>query len=115
MFNSQLTMSRHNILQLNDSLSKLPKTGLLKRNALGLTYLDIDDNYIHQIFPLIKDNEIMKPEYFGDDLVGAHISVIYPSEETLCHAAALNQQHLFSVSGLYSGIIENKKYYFLKV
>ncbi len=115
MRNSQLTMTRHNIPQLGDYLSKLPKIGSLKMNTLGLTYLDIDDNYIHHIFPLINDNTAIKPEYFGDGLVGAHISVIYPTEETSCHENDLNQQHQFSISDLYSTIIENKKYYVLKV
>lgn len=115
MHNSKLTTIHHKIPQLAEYLSKLPTMGYLKMNALGLTYLDIDDNYIHEIFPLIDDNKVMKPEYFGDDLVGAHISVIYPAEDTLCHAVELNQQHYFSVSGLYSAMIENKKYHFLKV
>lgn len=115
MQNAHLRMIHHSMPSLLDVVSQLPTVGVLKMNTLGLTYLDIDDNYIHQLFPLIEDKDAMKPVYFGDGLVGAHISVIYPAEEMLCHGNDLNQQHHFSVSGFYSAIIENKKYYVLKV
>lgn len=115
MQNANLKMIRHSFPGLSDVLSQLPTVGSLKMNALGLTYLDIDDNYIHHISPLINDKDAVKPDYFGDGLVGAHISVIYPSEETSCHEIDLNQQHQFSVSNMYSAIIENKKYYVLKI
>jgi hypothetical protein len=112
---TQLSMKQLSVPKLFDTVTHLSGKGHLKMNAFGLTYLDIDDNYIHQIFPLISDMSVMKPEYFGKDLVGAHISVIYPDEDISCHKADLNKEHGFTVIGLFSATIENKKYYFLKV
>lgn len=115
MMHIQLSMKQLNVPKLFDTVAQLSMKGHLKMNAFGLTYLDIDDNFIHQIFPLIPDMLAMKPEYFGDDLVGAHISVIYPEEDISCYKADLNKEHDFAVTGLFSAVLENKKYYVLKV
>lgn len=56
--------------------------GVLRENEEGFVYLDIDDNYIHQLIHYIKGSGYEKPPYFGEPhLVGAHISVIYAAEE----------------------------------
>lgn len=115
MMHSQLSMKQVNVPKLLDTVAQLSMKGHLKMNAFGLTYLDIDDNFIHHIFPLIPDMSAMKPEYFGEDLVGAHISVIYPEEDIPCHKSDLNKEHDFVVTGLFSAVLENKKYYVLKV
>jgi hypothetical protein len=115
MMHTQLSMKQLSVPKLFDTVTHLSGKGHLKMNAFGLTYLDIDDNYIHQIFPLIPDMSAMKPEYFGENLVGAHISVIYPEEEICSYKADLNKEHYFTIIGLFSATIENKKYYFLKV
>lgn len=115
MNNSQLSMSTLSVPKLLHTVAQLPTTGHLKMNSLGLTYLDIDDDYIHTLFPLIRDGYAMKPEYFGEALVGAHISVIYPEEDIVCHREELNKSHHFAITGLFSAVLEGKKYYALKV
>ncbi len=115
MNNSLLAINTLSVPKLFDTVAQLPTIGQLKMNSFGLTYLDIDDNYIHSVFPLIPDHHAMKPDYFGDDLVGAHISVIYPDEETICHKEDLNKEHHFAITGLFSAVLEGTKYYALKV
>lgn len=58
----------------------LPHCGVLKKTK-NFIYVDITDAYIHQLLPLIEQDEFTIPPYFGHSgLVGAHISVIYPDE-----------------------------------
>ena len=64
---------------LNYIETRLPKSGVLKRTD-EFVYVDVDDAYIHQLIPLIQDQGFVEPPYFGDNLVGAHITVIYPDE-----------------------------------
>ncbi|HSW87395.1 MAG TPA: hypothetical protein VLG49_07865 [Rhabdochlamydiaceae bacterium] len=60
--------------------SELPQCGILK-NREGFVYVDLDDAYIHQLVTFIQDEGFEEPSYFGNEnLVGAHISVIYPNE-----------------------------------
>lgn len=52
-----------------------------KDNSTPYYYLKIEDDFIHALFPLLKDNTLLKPDYFSTEKsVGAHISVIYPEE-----------------------------------
>ncbi|HSX11384.1 MAG TPA: hypothetical protein VLF94_06700 [Chlamydiales bacterium] len=54
--------------------------GTLK-NSSGFVYVDVDDGYIHELIPFIQEEGFEEPPYFGrSDLVGAHITVIYPEE-----------------------------------
>lgn len=57
----------------------LPESGIL-RNSDGFVYVDLDDAYIHQLVTFIEQEGFQEPPYFGKDLVGAHITVIYPNE-----------------------------------
>jgi hypothetical protein len=68
-------ISNNTILDLAKGLN--PRGRLQQQN--GYCYLKIDDDYIHEIYPLfLIYGNIKKPEYV-DSLtgVGAHISVIY--------------------------------------
>ena len=59
---------------------QLPLSGTLK-NLNGFYYVDIDDGYIHQLIPFIQKEGFQTPPYFNDsDLIGAHITVVYPHE-----------------------------------
>lgn len=59
----------------------LPQTGILKRNKEGFIYLKVDDGYINQLLPLLKNPAYERPSYFRRlDSPGAHISVIYVNE-----------------------------------
>ncbi|MBS0621829.1 MAG: hypothetical protein JSR80_02580 [Verrucomicrobia bacterium] len=65
---------------LNYVKKNLPHHGILK-NSDGFLYVDIDDEYIHQLVLFIQKEGFEEPPYFGrPDLVGAHITVIYPDE-----------------------------------
>ncbi|HSX26391.1 MAG TPA: hypothetical protein VLE89_05225 [Chlamydiales bacterium] len=68
---------------LDYSKIQLPHTGVLKTNG-QFVYVDLDDDYIHKLVPLIEEEGFEEPPYFGSPgLVGAHISVIYDEEMEL--------------------------------
>lgn len=60
----------------------LSTTGVLKQNVSdGYVYVDIDDAYVHELIKLIESDGYETPPYFNRaGAIGAHISVIYPSE-----------------------------------
>lgn len=64
---------------LEYSQTHLPLTGELK-TLDGFVYVDLDDNYIHTLVDFIRDQGFQEPPYFGEKLIGAHITVFYPSE-----------------------------------
>lgn len=58
----------------------LPHSGILK-NQEGFIYVKVDDAYIHNLIPFLASEGFEEPPYFGrPDLVGAHITVVYPDE-----------------------------------
>lgn len=95
--------------------SKLRSIGKLAVTGTNLTYLDIDDEYIHHLFPLLQKPNIKKPDYFGDGSVGAHISVIYPDENKIISKKDSGQEHHFKIKDLVMAEIGRKKYYVLLV
>jgi hypothetical protein len=65
---------------LHYAKQQLEHHGTLK-SAGGLLYLDVDNAYIHELIPFLSDHGFEAPGYFGHpDLIGAHITVIYPHE-----------------------------------
>lgn len=61
---------------------RLPLSGHLECSA-GFVYVDVDDQYIHELAPLIQEEGFEEPPYFENaESVGAHITVIYPGEIT---------------------------------
>lgn len=110
-----LSMTQLVAPHLEAVLAPLSRTGKLCVTDLGLTYLDIDDNYIYQTFPLITNPQATLPDYFGENLIGAHISVIYPEEGIQCSNEDLQKPHHFTVSHLFTALLEDKRYYILKV
>jgi hypothetical protein len=58
----------------------LPEYGTLTQDSEGFVYVDIPNDYIYKLFPMIGEKGFVKPPYFGPGLHGAHISVIYASE-----------------------------------
>lgn len=58
---------------------QMPLSGEL-RNCNGFIYLDVDDAYIHRLIDLIDLPGFEEPPYFGDGLVGAHISIFYQDD-----------------------------------
>jgi hypothetical protein len=58
----------------------LPLQATLVANDDGFVYLDVDDAYIHKLYPLLELSEegFKKPPYFRrPDGIGAHITVFY--------------------------------------
>jgi len=108
------------ILKLNaptiiDAVSHLKQKGQLATSKNNLVYLDIDDAYIHKLFPLLRDHQIKMPDYFGDGSVGAHITVIYPEENKKVNAHDLHQEHRFFVKDIVTVEIALKTYYVLLI
>jgi hypothetical protein len=80
-------------------------------------YLNIDDRYIHQIYPmLVKYDHVDKPDYFSvPNGIGAHISVIYPEEMVKILPSSVGQKHVFSVCSLFKAQYEGKEYFALSI
>ncbi len=81
--------------------------GILKRNNLGLIYLDIDDRFIMSILPLLKMKGLIRPPYFNlfDAPGGAHIPVVSAREADfhyLDEVIGLGKEFSFEIEGLYS-------------
>ena len=53
---------------------------MLKLEQDGFLYLDLDDRYIHDLIKWIEERGFEKPPYFGNGLVGAHITIVMPDE-----------------------------------
>lgn len=81
--------------------------GILRRNGLGLTYLDIDDRFITMMLPFLKTQGLIRPPYFNLFATpeGAHVPVI-PAREAGFHyldqIEGLGDEFSFEIEGLYS-------------
>lgn len=104
-----------NLPELTQVVSTLPSVGKLAISANKLVYLDINDDFVHLLFPLLQNTKIKKPDYFRDNLGGAHISVIYPEERNLIFKEELNKEHFFQIQKMVVAEIGLKKYYALIV
>lgn len=99
---------------INDARCLLSK-GHTDKTENNLFCLKIDDAYIHQLFPLLKDEHVKKPDYFGEKSVGAHITIIYPEENKKINVHDLQQEHSFFVKDIVTVEIGQKIYYVLLV
>jgi hypothetical protein len=93
----------------------LPLQGYVEVSLDNLVYLDIDDDFIHKTYPMLLFPHIRKPNYFNENPIGAHISIIYPEEKIYLLPEDMHQKHQFDIEGLYSAILFEKKYFVLKV
>ncbi|MBY0528993.1 MAG: hypothetical protein K2P51_02255 [Rhabdochlamydiaceae bacterium] len=59
---------------------RLPHTGILEKTKEGLVYLKVSDDYINALLPLLKNNAVKAPPYFGQGGIGAHVTLILPEE-----------------------------------
>jgi hypothetical protein len=71
-------ITKLNAPAIMNAASHLKKKGRLAISNNNLVYLNIEDAYIHNLFPLLQDHQIKMPDYFGEGSVGAHITAIYP-------------------------------------
>lgn len=98
---------------------KLPNQGVLKKdNTSTYCYLKIPDNFIFELFPLIKEPHLSIPNYFspkGD--TGAHISIIYPGEISSenINIDELEQSFSFELTGFFSLSVFDKTFFALTV
>lgn len=101
---------------IGEILATLPRYGKLKQNEAGLAYLDVDDRYITQVYPLLKDKASM-PDYFGEKtfFIGAHISIFYPPEGIVLQSHDIENSHHFEINGICEAVFEEIKIYALKV
>ncbi|WP_298626127.1 hypothetical protein [uncultured Legionella sp.] len=109
------SMVKLNNPELLRSASCLDAFGRLALSASKLIYLDIDDAYIHHLFPLLNNTEIKKPDYFKEGSVGAHITVAYPEEQSIFDKKDYGKEYHFKVKELVVADINLKKYYVLLV
>ena len=114
---NELYIERFINKEIDSVLGYLPMSGKMKVINNSFAYLDIDDNFIHHIFPLLDNNQIRKPNYFNGEknFIGAHISTIYPEEHTNIIKNNLNESFSFEIEGLFRAHFLQKKYYILKV
>jgi hypothetical protein len=96
--------------EITRHIKELTPSGKLAVTQNNLTYLKLDDNYIHELFPLITQPGIQKPDYFNPGSEGAHMTVIYPEENKTIKAEDLNQQHEFTINQIATAEINNKIY-----
>lgn len=89
--------------------------GYLKQSSQQLVYLDIDNVYIYKLFSLLPDKDALIPDYFRDEAIGAHISVIYPEEGKCIDVKELNKKHRFTITGYFEATLNQTKYYVLGV
>lgn len=105
------------IPELMHAASQLPCIGELAISNNRLLYVDVDDAYIHQLFPLLKNKAIHKPDYFNKNKgsVGAHVTVIYPEENKNIDSVDLGIKHQFVIKNFVAATLGAKKYYILLV
>lgn len=96
---------------------RLPLSGHLEMTADDLVYLNISDQFINELFPLLSNEEskIIKPDYMGPNLIGAHISVIYPEEGQPKSLEELDTLYDFQPIDLFSTRLGKKIYYAIRV
>ena len=103
-----------NNIKLIQSAKLLVSRGKLAIFDNKFVYVQVSDDYVHQLFPLLEDEHIIKPDYFGEKL-GAHITVIYPEEYKKLDEKDLGVEHSFLVKELIAARINQKIYYALWV
>lgn len=104
-----------NYSDLLQTAQRLNNIGNIVVTSNNLTCLKVDDAYIHRLFPLLPMPGITKPDYFSANGIGAHISIIYPEEKVALAAQQIGSQHSFAVTGIFTTVIHQKRYYALKV
>lgn len=100
---------------LLEKAKTLDPSGILMRIDPNYTYLKIDDAWIHELFPCLMETSTIKPKYFDNPKLGAHISVIYPEEKTILDKEALLIKHPFQIIDLAKAFLASKEYIIIKI
>lgn len=103
--------------QLLELSKSLPHTGTLQQTESGLVYVDISDEFIHKLFPMLQKKYVnaTKPHYFNKGGIGAHISVIYPAENCSLPDKEFGLPFHFMIYDLVRARISDKFYYVLLI
>ncbi|MDI1351668.1 MAG: hypothetical protein PSV35_02700 [bacterium] len=109
------TLTPLNFPKLIRASSSLPREGTLLKSKNNLIYLNIDDQFIHSLFPYLNSATIKKPNYFGKGLIGAHISVFYPEEPILFNEVDLKKTYTFAIKELIQAEMNSKSYFMLLI
>ncbi|MDP1604812.1 MAG: hypothetical protein Q8M03_16290 [Legionella sp.] len=96
-----------------EQVADLSRVGSLLVTPDKLFYLDIDDDYIHRLFPLF--HSLYPGVVKAQKSIGAHISVVYPEENCLLPEDELEKHHAFEIRGAFSADLGAKRYYGLAV
>jgi len=67
-------------LAKRSELKEVELKGVLKQTDEGFVYVKINNDIIHGLFPLIDEDGIEEPPYFGKGEIGAHIYAISDEE-----------------------------------
>ena len=78
----------------------LPTQGILEQTKNGFAYVKVDDDYIYELHKFIQNEDYLLPPYFGENLVGAHISVIHSKESPREAIEELGLHITFEIIGL---------------
>lgn len=102
---------------INFAQEHLSKTGILKRNKEGFVYLKVDDGYIDQLFPLLRNPSYERPPYFRRfNSPGAHISVFYVHEtKRIGNIKEIGKRFAFRIKALAIVPDRTREYIVLKV
>ncbi len=95
----------------------LPLQGILKQTRSRYTYLQVDDRFIYDLFPLLIAPNKQMPLYFTQayNHVGAHITVINEEEYVLDTVDELGKQFSFIITGLHHAALELTSYFILSI
>jgi hypothetical protein len=110
-----LSFTKLHLPKLITLAKKISPIGYLQTTPEDLIYLDIDDEYIHSLFPLLQNYLIRKPNYFESNMIGAHISAIYPEEKIRLRPEDLNLEYEFQIQNVYTATLLHKQYFVLIV
>ena len=89
----------------------LNNQGIVKQDN-GYCFLKISDDFVHGLYPELNQfGEFEKPDYFNTPQeIGAHITIIYPEENTSIKACDLGQIHTFHAKDLLKARLDSKEY-----
>lgn len=94
---------------------QLEPSGRIAISSNELVYLKIDDDWIHALYPYLHHETLKKPDYFANEGIGAHISVIYPEENKIIGPQELGQIHYFKFKAVIKVALGIKYYYVLTI
>jgi uncharacterized protein YciU (UPF0263 family) len=110
-----------NWFKIAQALETVVLKGKLKQTDDGFVYLDINDDLMKGLFPLIDKDGIDKPPYFNKKFneVGAHVSIISGNEIGDSKIKEVGKDFNFELGDFKStdpdGWDEMKKVYFVQI